>query len=84
MRTAYISHRECHRHDTGEGHPEDARRLSAIEDRFVASGLFDVLRYHDAPEASDEDLELHTEELRTRLLEAEREGFRRLSQEPDW
>ncbi|MFC1689186.1 histone deacetylase family protein [Pseudomonadota bacterium] len=61
MRTAYISHRDCHEHDTGEGHPECARRLSAIEDQFVASGLFDVLRYYDAPLATDEQLlRVHT------------------------
>ena len=56
LKTAYISHRECHQHDTGEGHPENARRISAIEDRFVATGLFDVLRYYDAPLATDEQL----------------------------
>jgi acetoin utilization deacetylase AcuC-like enzyme len=61
VRTAYISHRDCHAHDTGEGHPESARRLSAIEDRFVASGLFDVLRYYDAPSVTDEQLlRVHT------------------------
>ena len=56
MRTAYISHRDCHRHDTGEAHPECASRLSAIEDRFLASGLFDVLRYFDAPEVTESQL----------------------------
>lgn len=56
MRTAYISHRDCHGHDTGEAHPECASRLSAIEDRFLASGLFDVLRYFDAPEVTDSQL----------------------------
>lgn len=61
MRTAYISHRKCHEHDTGEGHPENTRRLSAIEDQFVATGLFDVLRYYDAPEATEEQLlRVHT------------------------
>lgn len=56
MSTAYISHRACHEHDTGEGHPESARRLSAIEDQFVATSLFDVLRYYDAPEVTQEQL----------------------------
>lgn len=61
MRTAYISHRECLAHDTGELHPECARRLSAIEDRFVSTALFDVLRYYDAPEVTDEQLlRVHT------------------------
>ena len=61
LRTAYISHRECLRHDTGEGHPENARRLSAIEDQFVSTGLFDVLRYYEAPEVTREQLlRVHT------------------------
>jgi hypothetical protein len=49
LRTACISHSECHEHDTGEDHPENALRLSAIEDRIIATGLTDVLRYVDAP-----------------------------------
>ena len=61
MRTAYISHRDCHEHDTGDGHPECARRLSAIEDQFVEKALFDVLRYYDAPEVTKEQLlRVHT------------------------
>ncbi len=56
MRTAYISHSDCHQHDTGEGHPENSRRLSAIEDQFVATGLSDVLRYYDAPQVTDGQL----------------------------
>ena len=61
MRTAYISHAECLLHDTGEAHPEEPRRLSAIEDQLVESGLFDVLRYYDAPEVTEEQLlRVHT------------------------
>ena len=56
MRTAYISHSDCHQHDTGEGHPENSRRLSAIEDQFVSTGLSDVLRYYDAPDVTDGQL----------------------------
>ena len=56
MHTAYISHPLCHKHDTGEGHPENARRLSAIEDRLIASGLSDVLRYIDAPQVTETQL----------------------------
>ncbi|MDH3779141.1 MAG: histone deacetylase family protein, partial [Gammaproteobacteria bacterium] len=44
MRTAYITHPDCRTHDTGTGHPENAARLFAIEDRLVASGLDSVLR----------------------------------------
>lgn len=61
MRTAYISHAECLSHETGEAHPEQPRRLSAIEDQLVESGLFDVLRYYDAPEVTEEQLlRVHT------------------------
>jgi acetoin utilization deacetylase AcuC-like enzyme len=56
LTTAYISHPDCQRHDTGIGHPENAGRLAAIEDRLLANRLFDVLRQIDAPEASDEQL----------------------------
>lgn len=63
MRTAYITHPDCRSHDTGPGHPEHAGRLYAIEDQFVASGLDNVLRYVDAPLASDEQLlQVHTRE----------------------
>lgn len=62
MRTAYISHADCRKHDTGQGHPENSRRLAAIEDRFVESGLFDVLNHIDAPEVSTEQLlRVHTQ-----------------------
>ena len=36
-------------HDTGEGHPEDARRLSAIEDQFISSGLSDFIATVSSP-----------------------------------
>jgi acetoin utilization deacetylase AcuC-like enzyme len=56
VRTAYITHPECRNHDTGPGHPENAGRLFAIEDRFVASGLDGVLRNIDAPPVTEEQL----------------------------
>ena len=56
MRTAYITHPDCRRHDTGPGHPENAQRLYAIEDQFVTSGLDNVLRYIDAPLVTEEQL----------------------------
>ena len=83
MRTAYISHRDCHLHDTGEGHPENSRRLYAIEDQFVATGLNDVLSYYDAPDVTpDQLLRVHTPEhleLMERMIPGE--GFARL--DPD-
>ena len=56
MKTAYISHSQCLAHDTGEDHPETARRIGAIEDRLIAAGLFDLLRHYEAPEISREQL----------------------------
>ena len=61
MQTAYIAHRECLRHDPGEHHPECARRLTAIEDRLVSTGVFDLLRHFEAPEITREQLlRVHT------------------------
>lgn len=83
MATAYISHRECLQHDTGEGHPENARRISAIEDRFVATGLLDVLRYFDAPDATTSQLlRVHTKgHLEQLEAMAPKSGYARL--DPD-
>ncbi len=52
MTTAYITHADCVLHDMGEGHPECPERLGAIEDRLMAAGLLDFLRYHEAPRAT--------------------------------
>lgn len=61
MSTAYISHPDCHAHDTGEGHPESARRLSAIEDKLISSGLSDFIRCFEAPEVTRSQLlRVHT------------------------
>ncbi len=57
MRTAYITHPDCLLHDTGEGHPENASRLQAIDDRLMAAQLYDFLRHYDAPEVTREQLE---------------------------
>jgi len=80
LRTAYISHPECHKHDTGEGHPENARRLTAIEDRLVATGLCDVLRYIDAPEVTENQLlRVHTRDYLDALISmAPENGYARL------
>lgn len=56
MQTAYLSHRDCLAHDPGPDHPEAAGRIGAIEDRLIASGLFDLLRHHPAPEIGREQL----------------------------
>ncbi len=58
MPIAYISHHDCELHDMGPAHPECPARLSAINDRMIASGLEMVLRRYDAPLADREALEL--------------------------
>ena len=83
MSTAYISHPDCHTHDTGEGHPESARRLSAIEDRLISSGLSDFISSFDAPEVTEKQLlRVHTpEHLATMDAVMPQQGYARL--DPD-
>jgi acetoin utilization deacetylase AcuC-like enzyme len=58
--TAFITHRDCWRHDMGAHHPECPERLGAIQDRLIASGLDLYLSYHDAPLAEiDQLLRVH-------------------------
>jgi len=56
LRTAYISHPDCHNHDTGLVSPENEHRLTAIEERLRITMLFDFLRHIDAPEVTKEQL----------------------------
>jgi len=56
LKTAYLTHSDCLRHDGGEAHPERAGRIGAIEDRLLAAGLLDLLRHHAAPEIAREQL----------------------------
>ena len=51
MATAFITHRECVKHDMGSFHPECPDRLSAIEDQLIASGIGPHLVRYEAPEA---------------------------------
>jgi len=57
MTIAYISHHDCQLHDMGHHHPEQPARLSAINDRLIATGLEMVLHQYDAPLATRELLE---------------------------
>jgi acetoin utilization deacetylase AcuC-like enzyme len=83
LKTAYISHPQCLRHDTGEDHPESPSRLHAIEDRLIAAGLFDLLRHFEAPEIGREGLlRVHSPGyLESLLVMAPRQGYVRL--DPD-
>ena len=80
MSTAYISHPDCHDHDTGEGHPENASRLSAIEDNLLISGLSDFLRNIDAPKVTRAQLlRVHSaEHLANMEAMMPQQGFARL------
>jgi len=57
MALAYISHRDCLLHEMGQHHPERPSRLSAINDRLIASGLDMALHHYDAPLVEREQLE---------------------------
>ena len=56
MRTAYLTHPSCHKHDMGADHPECPERLHAINDQLIASGLLDHLIHYKADQASKEQL----------------------------
>jgi len=52
MPLAYFHHPDCLLHDMGTGHPEQPRRISAIEDQLRASQLLDFVAYYEAPLAT--------------------------------
>ena len=56
MRTAYVTHADCLRHEMVPGHPERPERLDAIQDQLIRAGVFDYLRYVDAPKVTFEQL----------------------------
>src|SRR5438552_13713388 len=56
MSIAFITHPECLLHEMGYGHPERPARLSAIEERLIASRMEQLLTRYQAPEATREQL----------------------------
>jgi acetoin utilization deacetylase AcuC-like enzyme len=54
---AYITHRDCAKHEMGEGHPECPARLDAISDFLVSTQLMPYLAPCEAPLATPEQLE---------------------------
>lgn len=48
MTVGIISHYKCGEHDMGEHHPENGKRLDAIQDQLIRSGLDYVVRQFDA------------------------------------
>jgi len=70
MSLAYISHPDCQLHDTGPHHPERPARLSAINDRLIATGLDMALHHYNAPLVARELLEeVHDPAYVARLYE---------------
>ncbi|UJP04620.1 MAG: histone deacetylase family protein [Nitrosomonas sp.] len=56
MKTAYISHPDCFKHNMGPYHPESPHRLTAIENALHTSQLWPHLYHYDAPLACIEQL----------------------------
>ena len=56
--TGYFTHKDCWKHEMGEGHPECPARLDAIEDWLLATGVSDALERREAPLAALADIEL--------------------------
>ena len=48
-KTVFLSHKNCQRHDMGQGHPESPLRLQAIERLVRATDWQDKLSFVDAP-----------------------------------
>ncbi len=63
MRTAFITHPECLKHEMGEHHPESPARLTAIEQKIEATELLaSALIRYDAPYVERQCLmRVHTE-----------------------
>lgn len=57
METLYITHPACHLHEMGDWHPECPRRLDAVGDQLLASGMMDFLVQRQARPASAEDVQ---------------------------
>ena len=49
MKTAYITHPDCLKHEMIEGHPEEPQRLLAIQDQLQSQQLWSFLKHFEAP-----------------------------------
>lgn len=56
MLPAYITHKDCLKHNMGDGHPESPERLGAVNDQLLVKGLLDYMHAFDAPLATNEQL----------------------------
>lgn len=61
MTIAFITHHDCSLHRVAIHHPEVPERLSAVDDRMLASGISMLLSHYDAPLVTREQLlRVHT------------------------
>lgn len=71
MKTAYIAHNDCARHDMGAGHPESPFRLQAIAKAVDKANLRQRLDSHEAPMVKREHLErVHPAPYIDRVIDA--------------
>ena len=63
MATAFITHPDTLLHVMDGSHPESPARITAIRNALISSGLMQKLQTHEAPLATDEQLQrVHTTE----------------------
>lgn len=49
MKTAYITHPDCLKHEMTKGHPEEPARIIAIQEQLQSRQLWDFLEHFEAP-----------------------------------
>jgi len=70
MKTAYITHPDCLKHEMIPGHPEEPARLQAIQDQLQSQQLWDFLEHFEPTDASQESLlRVHTQQQIDHLFE---------------
>ena len=74
--TGYFTHKDCWRHEMGNGHPECSQRLDAIEDRLLITGLDQALERREATPASMADMELAHGRMHLASLRGLSDGLR--------
>jgi acetoin utilization deacetylase AcuC-like enzyme len=74
--TGYFTHKDCWRHEMGNGHPECPQRLAAIEDRLLITGLDQALERREATPASMADMELAHGRMHLASLRGLSDGLR--------
>mgnify|MGYP000315438214 FL=1 len=63
MTVGIISHHKCNEHEMGDYHPESPKRMAAIQDQLIRSGLDYVIRQFDSKPIDKSLLSLaHTQE----------------------